>query len=472
MGQQLGFCINRESRRIPLQEVKRYFSSTVPVLHDLVRQIAVQEVVTMKSCYLSMSLLLCSLAHHRVDGFVGSTSRQLLCRHKTGNSPVSTCKTTGYTATGVSKIGPISSTIRRISSKTSSNSSNPTTTTTLRLANTNSTPSRKRGPQLNVGLVGQLLANQALIGLTIWTGGPGYQTLTQYGNFGISGWLLGLLGVIPLIYVSSKVEKSESPIFAGINLSTNMAVLRLFGDSPQPILALPVSILLGSVTGIVEEVTFRGQALPTFSDWSTKYLGLGDGTGVVAGVVLSTFLFAFLHTNPLSLFSGNKDAFVDNFVLLVFQIVTGAIFAILFLTTQNLAVPILAHAFYDFYTFYKTHLDISSQMQYASEQKLMPVGRNTVERKYTDLRSEQFVLEARESFYLMDTNRDGVLSRKELRVALFSYGINLSKMDSEMLARIADLDGSGGIDFDEFLEFVGPAGSTRRAVKSALLGPV
>ena len=368
----------------------------------------------------------------------------------------------------------ISSTIRRISSKTSTRSSNPTTaiTTALRLANTDNTPSSKRGPQLNVGLVGQLLANQALIGLTIWTGGPGYQTLTQYGNFGISGWLLGLLGVVPLIYVSSKVEKSESPIFAGINLSTNMAVLRLFGDSPQPILALPVSILLGSVTGIVEEVTFRGQALPTFSDWSTKYLGLGDGTGVVAGVVLSTFLFAFLHTNPLSLFSGNKDAFVDNFVLLVFQIVTGAIFAILFLTTQNLAVPILAHAFYDFYTFYKTHLDISSQMQYASEQKLMPVGRNTVERKYTDLRSEQFVLEARESFYLMDTNRDGVLSRKELRVALFSYGINLSKMDSEMLARIADLDGSGGIDFDEFLEFVGPAGSTRRAVKSALLGPV
>jgi hypothetical protein len=40
-----------------------------------------------------------------------------------------------------------------------------------------------------------------------------------------------------------------------------------------------------------------------------------------------------------------------------------------------------------------------------------------------------------------------------------------------MLAKVADLDKNGSIDFNEFLEIVGPAGSTNKAVKNALLGP-
>jgi Ca2+-binding EF-hand superfamily protein len=35
---------------------------------------------------------------------------------------------------------------------------------------------------------------------------------------------------------------------------------------------------------------------------------------------------------------------------------------------------------------------------------------------------------------------------------------------------VADVDGSGGIDFDEFLSFMGPEGSTSKAIKGSLLG--
>ena len=77
---------------------------------------------------------------------------------------------------------------------------------------------------------------------------------------------------------------------------------------------------------------------------------------------------------------------------------------------------------------------------------------------------------ARQTFYLMDTNRDGVLSRRELRIALYSYGIKLTQDQSEALVNEADADGNGSIDFYEFLAFIGPEGSTTKAVKRSLLG--
>ena len=44
---------------------------------------------------------------------------------------------------------------------------------------------------------------------------------------------------------------------------------------------------------------------------------------------------------------------------------------------------------------------------------------------------------------MADTNRDGVLSREELRIALYSYGIRLSKDESEIVTSVADTDKSG-----------------------------
>ena len=207
------------------------------------------------------------------------------------------------------------------------------------------------------------------------------------------------------------------------------------------------------------------KALPAFA----AAYGNGD---VLIGALLSTLLFAALHTNPLSFFKGG-EAFIDNFVLFILQIINGGIFAFLYLITGNLAVPIITHALYDLYTFYKTHLiDVAGQMEYAEAETLMPIcSSNAVEKKWITERGEDWLKNAKQSFYLMDTNRDGELSRKELRVALYSYGVNLTKVQSEQVEQVADINESGLIDFDEYLEFVGPAGSRYKAVRNTLFGP-
>jgi membrane protease YdiL (CAAX protease family) len=274
-------------------------------------------------------------------------------------------------------------------------------------------------------------------------------------------------GLIPLLLLSRQIEKSDSYIVSGLNLSTNMAVLRLFGAKPQPILAGIASIAMAGLTGVVEETTFRGQILPFFAN------RIGGGDEIV-GLVLSSLLFAFLHTNPQAFLKGG-EAFLDNFVLFCLQFVNGSFFAFLYLSTGNLAVPIVAHALYDFYTFYKTHLvDVAGQMEYASREATMPnIKSKALERKWISERGEDFVKGVKQSFYLMDTNRDGVLSPRELRIALFSYGINLSQAQAQKVTKTADLDEDSSIDLDEFLAFVGPTkGSTAKAVRYTLFGPI
>ncbi|CAB9512749.1 expressed unknown protein [Seminavis robusta] len=319
---------------------------------------------------------------------------------------------------------------------------------------------------LNLGLIAQNAANQALIGSTIWTGGNGYEVLTNRADFGVLGIVFGIVGVLPMLALSRKIETSEAYAVSGLNLSTNMAVLRLFGDTPKPISVLLVSAFLAGLTGIVEETTFRGQLLYVFAN----NFGNGD---LLTGALLSTVLFAILHTNPASFVQGDKDAKLDNIVLFGLQLINGSWFAFLYLTTGNLAVSILAHALYDFYTFYKTHMvDVAGQMEYAARESEMPDVSPALQKKWVAERGEDFVTGVQESFYLMDTNRDGVLSRKELRVALFSYGINLSQLQSARVAAQADLDQNGDISMDEYLEFVGPSGSTSKAVRNTLFGPL
>lgn len=326
------------------------------------------------------------------------------------------------------------------------------------------------GPVVNLSLVRQTLLNQGLIGITIWTGGNGYQVLQNQahilnndGSISTSVLLMALLGVLPLIFFSRQIETSEAPAVADLNISTNMLVLRLFGDQSQPITALFVSLLLASVTGLVEETTFRGQVLPQIKHYFNDNLPIG--------FLLSTLLFAILHINPIALIRGGIEGIQDAIVLVLYQLVTGAWFATLYILSGNLAVSIITHSFFDTYVFFGTHLIVSSQMEYARNQAIMPVASNSnLEAKWQQKRGERFVLGARETFYLADSNRDGVLSREELRIALYSYGIRLTTEESATVTRAADIDKSGTIDFGEFLEFVGPTGSAGKAIKTSLLG--
>lgn len=329
---------------------------------------------------------------------------------------------------------------------------------------------------INLRVIGQSALNQVLIGFTIWTGGPQYQTLMEHSHISFFAIVGGILGGLPLIAVARRVEQSESYLVSGLNLSTNMAVLRFFGSTSQPVLALFLSLAISSLTGVVEETTFRGQVLPVL----TNNVGHGN---LWVGATLSTFVFAILHTNPAAFLpnNDNKEAFVDNLVLLIFQLINGTWFTVLYvLSGYNLVIPIVAHTLYDTYTFYKTHMvDVAGQMDYARQRRIQNINtkkintnNSPIEEKWINAKGEDFVAEATEAFYLMDTNRDGVLSIKELKIALYSYGIRLSPPQWSQVKGSVDLDGSGDIDLDEFLEFMGPTGSTTQAVRYTLFGPI
>jgi hypothetical protein len=147
--------------------------------------------------------------------------------------------------------------------------------------------------------------------------------------------------------------------------------------------------------------------IKTFACIGLPALANAYGNGdVLIGALLSTLLFAILHTNPLGLFKG-REAFIQNFSLLILQIINGATFAFLFLLTGNLAVPIITHTLYDLYIFYKTHLvDVAGQMEYAEREALMPICSSTgVQKKWVEKYGEDWFKEVKQSFYLMDTNR-------------------------------------------------------------------
>ena len=188
---------------------------------------------------------------------------------------------------------------------------------TLRRGTSGTALSASDGPSPRY--IAQLAANQALIGYSIWTGGVGADVLSRDANF-LEALGLGVVGSLPLLFLSQKIERSESPLVGTLNLSTEITMLRIFGSEPRPTLALAVSLFLACLTGLVEEVTFRGEALPVLAQWSVDHLGVGNG--IPWGTALSTLLFAALHVNPKGLFGG-RDAAVDALVLFALQICTG-----------------------------------------------------------------------------------------------------------------------------------------------------
>ena len=60
----------------------------------------------------------------------------------------------------------------------------------------------------------------------------------------------------------------------------------------------------------------------------------------------------------------------------------------------------------------------------------------------------------KENFDAFDTTGDGRLSVKELATALRSVGFHMTEKDAEGLHSEADRDGSGYIDFNEFLGLI------------------
>jgi membrane protease YdiL (CAAX protease family) len=140
-------------------------------------------------------------------------------------------------------------------------------------------------------MVRSIIINQIVVGYSIWlTNGDG-RALLSATQFDPTSLVIGAAGGLAVIAVGRFIEKSPNPLFAELNLSTNMLVLRLFGPRPQPIVAGVVSLAIATLVTLTEETVFRGVVTSR----------LAENLGALPGAGCAILLFALGHINPLAL---------------------------------------------------------------------------------------------------------------------------------------------------------------------------
>ncbi|GAW79106.1 centrin-1 [Plasmodium gonderi] len=80
--------------------------------------------------------------------------------------------------------------------------------------------------------------------------------------------------------------------------------------------------------------------------------------------------------------------------------------------------------------------------------------RNTNARSKRNELNEEQKLEIKEAFDLFDTNGTGRIDAKELKVAMRALGFEPKKEDIRKIISDVDQDGSGTIDFNDFLDIM------------------
>ncbi len=68
--------------------------------------------------------------------------------------------------------------------------------------------------------------------------------------------------------------------------------------------------------------------------------------------------------------------------------------------------------------------------------------------------TEEEIMEIKEAFDLFDTDGGGTIDPKELKAAMTSLGFEAKNQTIYQMIADLDADGSGAIDFDEFLELM------------------
>jgi len=278
-----------------------------------------------------------------------------------------------------------------------------------------------------------LLANAGLDGfahlneILKWTGtGP------DIFDFSLTPQRLawGFGGALPILALSSWIDSSDKRIFANLNFSTIVMSMTLFGRRkiPPPEFLPPQlrgktlpttswpdaclqSLVLSLTTGVCEEAVFR-RLVPSLIVLTT---GNSDTLTAWFG---SAMLFAAGHVKPSSGLSYNA-------IVAALQLITGLGFGSIYILSGGDLVPcILAHAFYDFVTFFKTWLDANAQMEYAERMYLEPLP-PAVERDVKNLlrnykgssvlTDPQLFSTIKRLFYTFDFDKNKSLSLSEVR---------------------------------------------------------
>lgn len=152
----------------------------------------------------------------------------------------------------------------------------------------------------------------------------------------IKSCLQGFAASLPAVALSLCILYCQSwcKIFRDINRTTKSTALELFGHERDVIKCIVFAGIVSLFTSLGEELSFRGLPHLLFSGYTSD--------SKMVGILLSSALFGIIH--------GNSIAYK------IFATLYGLYFAFLREFVGNNAIPIIAHAAYDFVIFIVVHL--------------------------------------------------------------------------------------------------------------------
>lgn len=137
------------------------------------------------------------------------------------------------------------------------------------------------------------------------------------------GWVWGALGAFPLVAIMALVVRVPWPPFRRLLATIDEMIVPLFRACNLADLAL-----ISTLAGLGEEMLFRGIIQRALGDFG------GEPIGPWLGLAVSSVLFGIAHS------------ITRTYALLATLI--GLYLGLLWMGTENLLVPIVAHALYDF----------------------------------------------------------------------------------------------------------------------------
>ena len=274
-----------------------------------------------------------------------------------------------------------------------------------------------------------------LVEIFKWTG-PNGSGLWDF-KLSAENLLLGIGGAMPLLALSNWIESSDKRTFANLNFSTIILCMSLFGRRtvpPDDFLPPPFrdgavtfpttkswqafveSFSLSAVTGFCEEAVFRRQVPAVLAQ-------LFGGGNLLIPFVGQALLFGLGHAQPSQKLS-------ENAIMVALQTINGlGLGLLLLLSGGNLVVPMIAHATYDFVTFFKTWNDANLQLEYA-ETKYAESLPPDVERQVQavlmsnpKMKDPLFLNMLKRLFYTFDFDKNGSLNLSEVKKGLSYFAL-------------------------------------------------